>query len=301
MFKVPLSFYFDFEPVADAERSGIMQEFSRCGARHLVLTDALVKRIIADPSFADTLKKEMSDNDLSFCDGHAPYGIYDDMHCPFSAMRRMMLARQKLVLEICSYMNVDTVTMHLGSTRVPPTNTIRVAAHLDNVRETLTEQLPAAEKLGVTICIENSWYPLCTPENLLMLKKEFPSPNLGFCYDAGHANIMDNGRLHSAGSAFNGWKTAGFDCTPPWENMALEKMLPHIVNCHLHDNMGDSDAHTLPGRGNVNWQHIITTLQKAPALRVIQSEVSPLKNNVSIAELTAKFEELSHLADQKKG
>ena len=253
MFKVPLSYYFDFAPVADSERACIMQEFSRCGAKHLVLSDALVSKIIASPAFADTLKKEMSDNGLTFCDGHAPFGLYDDMHCPFSAMRRMMFARQKLVLEICSYMNVNTVTMHLGSTRIPPSNTIRVAEHLEHVRETLAEQLPTAEKLGVTVCIENSWYPLCTPENLLMLKKEFPSASLGFCYDAGHANIMDNGRLYSSGSAYNGWKTAGFDCTPPWEDRALEKMLPYIVNCHLHDNMGDRDAHTLPGRGNVNW------------------------------------------------
>ena len=289
MFNIPVTYLFDFEVVSPAARPYIMQEFADCGAEHLVLSDTLVKMITDNPALADTLQKEMAENNLSFCDAHAPFGVYYDMHCPFPAMRKMMFARQKLTLEICAYMHVDTVTIHLGSTRVAPTDEIPVAVHLERVRETLSELLPYAEKLGITVCIENSWYPLCTPENLLMLKAEFPSPNLGFCYDAGHANIMDNGRKYSSGKAYDGWKTAGFNCTPPWENRALEKMLPHIVNCHLHDNMGDFDTHTLPGKGNVNWNHILGTLALAPKLRVIQCEVIPAANMVPISALTAFF------------
>lgn len=296
MFNVPLTYLFDFEKVTPSGRPYIMQEFARCGARHLVLSDTFVRQISSDLSLADQLKKEMSDNGLSFCDGHAPFGLYDDMHCPFPAARKMMFARQKLTLEICSYMNVDTVTIHLGSTRLPPSNEIPVAEHLDRVRETLGELLSSAEKTGVTICIENSWYPLCTPENLLALKKEFPTPYLGFCYDAGHANIMDNGRLYPEGSAWFGWTTAGFDCTPPWETQALEKMLPHTVNCHLHDNMGCQDTHTIPGKGNVDWQHILPLLAQAPRLKVIQCEVIPAANRIPIADLAAKFQELLQLA-----
>ena len=296
MFKVPVTYLLDFEYVSDKARPFVMREFARCGAKHLVLSDALVDKIIASSSLAETVQKEMSDNGLSFCDGHAPFGIYYDMHSPMKAMRGMMFARQKLTLEICAFMGVETVTVHLGSTRVPPSDKISVAEHLDRVRETLGELLPCAEKLGVTVCIENSWYPLCTPDNLLLLKKEFPTPHLGFCYDAGHANIMDNGRLYDSGSAWNGWRTAGFDCTPPWCNDALEKMLPHVVNCHLHDNMGDSDAHTLPGRGNINWPHIIGLLQKAPNLKVIQCETIPIRNGITAAELTGAMQYLETLS-----
>ena len=117
MFNVPVTYLFDFEVVAPSARPYIMQEFARCGAKHLVLSDTLIRMIVSDPALADTLQKEMADNNLSFCDGHAPFGIYYDMHCPFPAMRRMMFARQKLTLEICACMHVDTVTIHLGSTR----------------------------------------------------------------------------------------------------------------------------------------------------------------------------------------
>ena len=296
MFNAPLTFLFDFEAVSAAGRPYIMQEFARCGAEHLVLADTLIKDIVADPGLADLLQKEMSDNGLTFCDGHAPFGLHYDMHCPFGRERKIMYARQKLTMEICAYMNVDTVTIHLGSTRLAPASQMPVADMLALVRETLHELLPAAEKMGLTICIENSWYPLCTPENLLMLKAEFPTPALGFCYDAGHANIMDNGRLHTEGSAWMGWKTAGFNCTPPWEERALEKMQPHIVNCHLHDNLGDRDTHTIPGKGNVKWEHILPLINAAPRLKVIQCEVLPAVNKVPIADLVAKFQELSLLA-----
>jgi sugar phosphate isomerase/epimerase len=53
--------------------------------------------------------------------------------------------------------------------------------------------------------------------------------------------------------------------------------------------MGDFDTHTLPGKGNVNWNHILGTLALAPKLRVIQCEVIPAANMVPISALTAFF------------
>ena len=294
MFRVPVTFYFDFEPVTDSLRLYIMGEFAAAGARHLVLTDALIQQIMAKPGLENELLKEMSGAGLSFLDAHAPFGPLLDMNCPFPEKRGLMIARLKLALEICACMKVDTITIHVGNNHFAPASAIPAATHFARMKEALAELLPVAEKLGIVICIENIWFQLNTPDVLNGIKAEFPTEALGFCYDSGHANIMDRGRDYATGNAWNGWRAAGISL-PQWEDKALEKMLPHTVICHLHDNTGWNDAHDLPGRGNIDWPKILKLLDAAPRLKLIQSEVAPQRKGISIPELVAKFDHLSEL------
>ena len=291
MFEVPVTFHFDFHSIGEAARPYIMAEFARYGAKHLVLTDTFISQIISTPGLEDTLLQEMSDNNLSFCDAHAPFGPILDLNCPFPAKRAMTLARHKLALEICQYMKVDTITIHLGNNR---STELSEEQHIGLMKEGLSELLPIAEKLGIVICIENIWFTANTPDVLNSIKQEFPTDALGFCYDSGHANIMSNGIRYATGNAWNSWHYAGYT-SPRWEHKALEKMLPHVVNCHLHDNVGFRDSHLLPGKGNIDWGHIIGLLKKAPRLKVVQSEVSPIKTGTFIRELVEKFDELAEL------
>ena len=46
----------------------------------------------------------------------------------------------------------------------------------------------------------------------------------------------------------------------PWEHDVLDRMLPHIVNCHLHDNDGTDDQHLLPGDGTLDWTAVAALL-----------------------------------------
>jgi sugar phosphate isomerase/epimerase len=69
------------------------------------------------------------------------------------------------------------------------------------------------------------------------------------------------------------------------EPAALEKLLPHIVTCHLHDNSGVGDDHNLPGRGTADWAAVMPKLLSAPRLISCQSEVNYVANQVSIKEL----------------
>ena len=294
MFSVPVTFLYDFEHVSDRMRPYIMQEFALAGAKYLVFSDILLEKTIATPGFEDTLLQEIKDNGLSFCDAHAPFGPCLDLNCPWESKRPMMLARLKLALEICKYMNVDTITIHLGNNHFEPASMDPEQLHIQRMKESLSELLPLAEKLGITICIENIWFSVNTPDVLNSIKAEFPTDALGFCYDAGHANIMDNGRKYATGSAWSGWKAAGI-ARPIWEGEALEKMLPNVVNCHLHDNSGWKDEHKLPGQGCINWEHIIRLLKKAPRLKAVQSEVIPVASGTHIRELVEKFNELAEI------
>ena len=213
------------------------------------------------------------------------------MNCPYPAQRPQMIALQKLALEICAYMGVDTITIHLGNNHFKPANDYSDEQHIDWMKETLNELLPVAEKLGITICIENIWFSVNTPEVLNSIKACFPTDALGFCYDSGHANLMNNGRYHEQSFPRVHWASSGSG-EPHWDDKILDKMLPHVVNCHLHDNYGIDDEHNLAGDGNTDWKHIMPLLLSAPRLKVIQSEFCPIKKEVSFAKMVSRFNDL---------
>ena len=161
----------------------IMAEFAAAGAKHLVLTDTLIKQIIAKPGLEDTLQKEITEAGMDFCDAHAPFGPQLDLNCPWEEKRRLMLARLQLALELCAFMKVDTITIHLGNNHFEKGAGIPDEVHIAKMKESLSVLLPVAEKLGITICIENIWFSVNTPDVLNSIKAEFPTEALGFCYE----------------------------------------------------------------------------------------------------------------------
>ena len=69
-------------------------------------------------------------------------------------------------------------------------------------------------------------------------------------------------------------------------------MLPHVVNCHLHDNNGLTDQHLNRGAGTVDWPKVLSLLKTAPRLKVIQSEVIPMRTHTAIRDVCAAFADL---------
>ena len=283
MAALPVTYLHEFEWFDDRTRPYIFQEFAANGAKHIVLTDTLIRQILHNRKQKQLMMDELASFGMSFMDAHAPFGPYLDLNCPVEEARPEMLTRQKLNLQIIASMGVNTITIHTGNDVVYPDYPLEV--QFEAIKRSLDELLPLAEQLGVTICIENIWFRINTPERLLALKECFPTDALGFCYDAGHANLMDKGRNFPESNPFKAWG----DITPAWDDQILEKMLPHVVNCHLHDNDGISDKHRNIGDGNIDWDHIVPLLKSAPRLKVIQSEVIPIKANTSIKSLCEKF------------
>ena len=291
MYPVPLTYFCNFDMNMRKIRPWLMAEMVSAGAKHLVLTDSLIRDIMQDAPQLDEIEKEMKDAGLDFIDSHAPFGIETDMNLQVRSQRKIMFARQKLAMEIAAYFGVKSITIHVGNNRTQELATLPLQNHIDAVTESLEQLLPTAEELGMTICIENIWTQTTTPERLLDWKKMFPTEALGFCYDAGHANIMANGRNFAESSAHISWRYTTPN-TPPWEEHAIDKMLPHIVTCHLHDNTGEKDQHQLPGNGCVDWQNVREKLMQAPRLKCIQSEVTVTPNKITLPQLCRTFEKL---------
>lgn len=291
MFQVPVTFAYGFAGCSEAVCANIMQEFADNGARHLVLSSSLISQIMADANLSKKLQKAMSAAGLTFVDGHAPFqGVYDPIY-PVSSYRPQMICRHQLGLRICQEMGVDTYTIHVGNDFHYPE--IPLQKHIDNIADALDKILPVAEETGVTVCIENIWIRSNVSPVLIELKKRFPTPYLGLCFDAGHAHLMEEGYKFEENAVAPGWRMVG--CEPVWQQNILEEMLPDVINCHLHDNNGQWDEHLLPGQGTIDWKRIVTLLKKAPRLKNIQSEVALAKNNISIRACVEKFNELGEL------
>jgi len=151
--------------------------------------------------------------------------------------------------------------------------------------EMLERLLPIAEKNKIVITVENNYYNTGNADALLPVLEHFHSPWLGCCYDTGHAN-----RLKPSPGKKPQTEPSGLP-----RNLcanALEKLSPHIVTCHLHDNYEARDDHNLPGKGTVNWKNDLPKLLACPRLISCQTEVEMEKNVVPISELFKTFHDL---------
>ena len=276
MKKIPLTYNIPFNLFSDELRRCIFREFSLNGAKHLVLGTTLIGMTLEDPALLKKVSTEMADAGLSFCDSHAPYGHHWDMGCVFEDERPAHLSRLKTVIDTVAYFNVKTMTIHMGI----PSEGVTPEKHFSNVCSTLEQLLPYAEERGIIICVENTFAWRGYPEKLFRLKEMFTTDTLGYCFDAGHANMTTKPETLEKAPL----DTFGF----------LENMLPHIVNCHIHDNDGMHDMHTLPGRGCGQWQKLIPILKSAPRLQSVQSEVHMALNGIAVRELVETFEKLFH-------
>jgi len=286
MKKIPLTYFFDFSAADDKRRRTVLHEFSIAGAENIVLSPYFINAVRNDCKMQDIFLKELEFERLNFLDAHSPCGRNIDLNCPDEKMRKKSVELHSDSLRIASDMGVKTVTIHVGTDCFFPE--ISSDKHLENIRFMLEKLLPVAEKYRVAICVENIWSPGNSPDSLLYLKSCFDSEYLGFCYDAGHANLMDKGRYFMECNAADCWRLAGTE--PHWENAALEKMLPHVMTCHLHDNDGFSDTHSGIGMGSVDFNHIISLLYSAPKLQCVQSEVKSDIHNILVKKLCSDLQ-----------
>lgn len=292
MLPAPVCFYLKYDALTPEMRPVILHEYAVHGAKYISLTASLVGAIMGEPEIMKTVQKELADEGLTFLDSHAVSPREIDLNCEDAMQRRHMIAMHKLNLWIAAEMGVNAMAFHPGFDFV--LKEFSIEKQIDLISASLDELLPEAEQAGVTFCLENIWFAGCAPKVLLELKKRYPTPYFAFCYDSGHAHLLASGtKALEGGYARGSWKQSGFD-EPEWEDDALEKMLPYVVNCHLHDNHGIWDEHLCPGLGTIDWKHIITLLRKAPNLRAIQSEVGPTTTQ-GVIEICKAYDELGRL------
>jgi len=295
MFKQPLTFFNHFQVTDAQKRQYAFHDSAMAGIRHLVLTNEFFSAFLTNLNLIPPVKDELAKEGLDFVDSHAVFGLYNDLNCPSQELFPAMLEMHKMEMEICAMFGVKTICIHVGNNAWPkkggayePAPDAEISHCIDRAKRALDALLPVAERLGMIICIENVWHETNTPERLLEIKKAFPTDALGFCYDSGHAHLMRKDRGNEECSPRKVWSAIGKPV--PWDENILDKMLEHVVICHLHGNNGISDLHRLPDESDIDWKDICEKLHRAPRLYSLQSEVIPYGCCRSLDEIVKSFE-----------
>jgi sugar phosphate isomerase/epimerase len=179
-----------------------------------------------------------SSND--FRSGAPPLNIVDaDKRNRIDAMDEI-----KRAIEVAEYAPFRFLVQHVGRSDEAD-DPRKFEAALSSI-----EHLRAfARPLGVALLVENIPNDLSTPERLLELLKALHYPDLGICFDAGHAHLMSS--VHQAFGV-------------------LEQ---RILSTHIHDNHGDRDAHLWPGQGAIDWNQTMQLLRSAPQAPALLMEI----------------------------
>ena len=283
------SHFCDWSHCPDSMLPSCFAEFNDLGADNLVFLSGWLSRILKDPMFFGALK-HAAKNRVKFTDMHAVYGECYDLACMSPARREELVRDHSLALAYASELGCRSYTIHIGAYNSvffqTPNEVLRPCA-----LETLEKLIPAAEKYGVVIAVENSYERSNTPDEVMYYVNAVNHPMVKCCVDCGHANMLE---YHPGKDNYGSYiKNEVWWGSIEHENQAFEKMASKIVTCHLHDNDGYDDQHLPPGMGSVNWEKIADNLlNNAPELRSIQSEASIFSTGISIKDYVSRFRKI---------
>ena len=284
--------------IPDSVVENFLAEFAWNGVEYLTFTEHQGFRFLREEDYFTSFRKQAEKYGILIHDIHAPCGMEYDLDIPDAVKHANLVAAHKKCIERFAGEGAKTYTLHIGAGpyvagyegRKPELEELRLWA----IR-TLEELRPTAEKNNMLLCVENSFEPPNAPEEVLYYVKYFNTSAIRCCYDAGHANFM-SGLMGKEKKDISGYSQHHIERV--WrgnltlENHALEKMLPYMATCHLHDNDGYSDAHELAGSGTADWEYILPMLAEAPHLISIQNESRTAKHAIPIGKAAAEFREI---------
>ncbi|HUN89481.1 MAG TPA: sugar phosphate isomerase/epimerase family protein [Terriglobales bacterium] len=186
---------------------------------------------------------------------------------PDRSRRILAMDEIKRAIEVAEHIPFRFLIQHLG-TGGEEFDEKKLDAAMTSV-----EHLKAfAKPLGVTVLLENIPNELSTPERLVEFIHLTHFEDVGFCFDIGHAHMMDGVK------------------------QAFDLMQKNIRSTHIHDNKKDRDAHLWPGEGNIDWTEAIQLLRTAPHVPPVLMEIEgDDKTNIPEGMVTA-FRKISEAA-----
>ena len=175
-----------------------------------------------------------------FRSGGQPLNIVDtDKRNRIDAMDEI-----KRAIEVAEYAPFRFLVQHIGRSDESD-DPRKFEAALSSI-----EHLRAfARQLGVSLLVENIPNDLSTPERLQELLRALHYPDLGICFDTGHAHLMSS--VHQA----------------------FGVLQDRILSTHVHDNQRDRDSHLWPGAGTIDWNQTMQSLQSAPHAPALLMEI----------------------------
>lgn len=161
-------------------------------------------------------------------------------------MREASLAELSSEMDACRRMGIGLITVHPGIYNLV-CGALRERS-IECAKASMKELDRMSSDMGVTVAIENMPNPpFMLGRTADELEHLLEGTDLGVCFDIGHANT-----------------------TGQTERM-LETFSDRMVNVHIHDNMGDTDAHMTMGEGMIDFKSIIRRLSGYGGRYIIES------------------------------
>lgn len=192
----------------------------------------------------------LADNRLQLASLHAPtsrdFGPNREGGTPLSIteverVRRIeAMDELKRAIDIGENLPFSRMILHMGGPRETADPRKRDAAF-----SSLEHLVLHAKHVGVTICVENTTSEMGEPTYLRAFVEETRLTGLRFNFDIGHAHLADGPEEERVATSF-------------------EAMREHIVSAHIHDNLGDKDAHLPPHDGSIDWPAALKLFRSLP-------------------------------------
>jgi sugar phosphate isomerase/epimerase len=196
----------------------------------------------------------LADNRLQLASLHAPtsrdFGPNREGGTPLSIteverVRRIeAMDELKRAIDIAENLPFSRVILHMGGHRDTADPRKRDAAF-----SSLEHLVLHAKHIGVTICVENTTSEMGAPAYLRAFVEETRLTGLRFNFDIGHAHLADGPEEERVATSF-------------------EAMREHIVSAHIHDNLGDKDAHLPPHDGSIDWPAALKFFRSLPGSEI---------------------------------
>lgn len=182
---------------------------------------------------AKALRAYAEGKGMRFVASHAPGDIN-----PYEGDEEELVRTTIRAIEICEVMGIPSTVVHGGWHP-----DLTEEQFYDRTEAFFKRLLPAAERCGVNILIENGthgnfpdWAFFYTGAQMRKFIDRMNHPLLHACWDTGHGNIEG----------------------PQYENiMALGE---HLLLLHVNDNHGATDDHTMPYFGTLNMDDLMCAL-----------------------------------------
>ena len=171
---------------------------------------------------------------------HAPFADRIDITSPDTRIREGAVAELITACKAAALLGAEHVVLHPGPEREGRPPQEEFVQRMRHATDSLNRVAEHCCTIGVHLLLENMLPHLLFGQtsDMMFLLGEISTCTVGVCLDTGHARL--GGDL---GSVFH-------------------KLSGHLQMVHINDNLGDWDAHLLPGEGSIDWPWVIDELHR---------------------------------------
>lgn len=171
---------------------------------------------------------------------HLPCFVYTPDLSP--GIRNASLDEMRFSLDAAAGIGAKKAVLHPGY--ITGMGVFAMETAKKHARDSLAAIVEHARGLNIALCFENmfpGYHAFYEPHEFSPVFKEFPE--LKMTLDTGHANIGDPGQT----------KLAAF----------VDRFALRIGHVHVSDNFGKKDDHLAVGKGNIDFNSVISALKRA--------------------------------------